>query len=229
MGPCCRYFLQGHSNFYFTSTPKRNRNSCCLVGLISPLQKGPYSERSLLRKNCWRLVHYLPPASVPSHPVQTKRPTAGKWIFLQRSSDKKDRGRKGQINEKEGMKTERHLEHPNPSQAQNPLNFFTPACLLSPPLPPCWPDKGSSLHQRPLRISHLFFYWKGQALAQSSAQAGKSSFLLFISQVRDDPRLNAMPNCPQYALQPLQHLPPTPSTFPSHLLGLHPERYEENR
>lgn len=71
-------------------------------------------------------------------------------------------------------------------------------CYL-PPFPPCWPDKGTSLHQSPPRISHLS-YRKGRALAQSSAQAGKSSLLLFISQVTDDPRLSAMAVCPQYAL-----------------------------
>lgn len=39
------------------------------------------------------LVHYLPPATEPT--ALTKRPAAGKWIFLQGNSDKKDRGRKG--------------------------------------------------------------------------------------------------------------------------------------
>ena len=121
---------------------------------------------------------------------------------IRRIEEGKERKQKGGDEDRETTRTS------SASQSPNQFNFLAPACLLSPPLPPCWPDKGSSLHQRPPRISHLF-YWKGRALAQSSVHAGKSSFLLFISQVRDDPRLNVMPVCPQYTLYPLQHLPHT--------------------
>lgn len=149
------------------------------------------------------LVHYLLPASVLPHPKQTKWPAAGKWIFLHRRWDKKERGRKNRGGEESRTTSQKHLNN----QAQNQFKFLSPACLLSPPLPPCWPDRGSSLHQSPPWISHLF-YWEGQVLALSSAHAGKSPFLLFVSQVRDDPRLSAIPPLPlQYALQPLLQFP----------------------
>lgn len=99
---------------------------------------------------------------------------------------------------------------------KNQLRFFAAVCLLSAPLPPCWPDKGSSLHQRPPRISHLF-YRKGRALASSSVHAGESSFLLFISQVRDDPRAECHASLPPI-------WPPNPLHHPSHHLGLASKR-----
>lgn len=83
------------------------------------------------RKKGESLVHYLPPASVPPHPAQTKQPTAGKWIFLQRSSDKKDRGRKGYITKKKGMKTERHWEYSHPAKPRiSSISSHLPVCYL---------------------------------------------------------------------------------------------------
>lgn len=79
-------------------------------------------------------MHYLPPASIPLHPVQTMRPTAGKWIFLQRSSDKKEQGRKREKRRerKKGMKTERQQKHPQPASPRiSSISPHQPVCYLS--------------------------------------------------------------------------------------------------
>lgn len=136
-------------------------------------------------------MHYLPPASVLPHPVQTKQPIAGEIRRIGRWKDRKQKRRQWR---QEDIRN-------NTTQPSTESVKFLPFSL-SPTPRPCWLDKGSSLHQRSPRISHLF-HSKGRALAQSSDQARKSSFLLFISQMRDDPRLSAMPVCPHMPSKPI--------------------------
>lgn len=128
-------FLSGDIKTSTSPRPhERNRNDCDLDGLISPLQKGSYSECFLRWKNCERLLHYLPSAPLPCRTLlRQSSPLQENGFFCSGSSDKDDR-RKGYGKEREWIQTEKGTHPPN--QAQNQFIFLTLACRLSPPLPP---------------------------------------------------------------------------------------------